>query len=72
MFNTGRHRDTYTLSLLLIAGASYAVENQYADVASGTWTRMETKQQKTESDTPKKSDSTTEETTVFGNRQILI
>ena len=54
-----------------IAGASYAIENQHADVASGTWTRMETKQQKIENNTPNNTDST-EETTVFGNRQILI
>ena len=55
------------------AGGSFAIENQYADVASGTWTRMDTKQQSTDQPVANKNtDSTEEATTVFGNRQILI
>ena len=57
---------------IIVAGASYAIENQYADVASGTWTRMETRQPQTDSNTPNNNTDPKEDTTTFGNRQILI
>ena len=50
----------------------YSVENQHAtsDVASGTWTSMEVKQQIADLPAANKADSTEEATTDFVSHQV--